>query len=179
MGSALALIIGIGMAAFGFLIMRDPIRLARFEPAAEAYYQRIIARGPIDRYQFRMMGLILSFFGWAVLSAGLSGILRIRGLDNISDGFLVLLWLSFIGTFIFGIIRLIYELTIGQGMDFLFGFFKMRRRFIALGPIDFDEATILDMQKEAKIITAIYFVLVGATVIISIIAGNSFPNSTP
>jgi hypothetical protein len=47
----------------------------------------------------------------------------------------------------------------------------MRRKFIALGPLDFEPATILQMQRETRIFTAAYFSLIGASVLFSIILG--------
>jgi hypothetical protein len=177
MGNVLALVVGSGIAAFGFLIMRDPTRLAWLDHGAEAFYQRTIARGPVDRFQYRMLGVFLSFFGLAVLSGVLSGILKIG--DTVSDGFLALLWISFITGFVFGMIHSIYEVTQGRGKDVFFGALKMRRRFITLGPIDFDSATISQMQKEAKIFTVIYLVLIGVTFLVSIIVGASSATPAP
>jgi hypothetical protein len=135
MGATLALIIGLVIAVFGFLIMQDPTRLAWLDPGAEAYYQRTLVRGPVDRFQFHMLGLILSFFGWVLLSSGLHGILRIKTLESVSNGFLRLLWLSFISAFVFGVVYSIYQVIRGRGKDLLFGALEMRRRFIALGPL--------------------------------------------
>jgi hypothetical protein len=169
MGDLLGVFIGLVIAVFGVMIMRDPIRLAWLDPRATAYYQRTALRGPLGRHQSRMLGMILSFFGWVIVTGVLSGISKIKILDSISNGFLVLLWLSFTACFVFGVIYSIYQIIRGQGKELLLGSFKMRKRFIELGPVDFDPATTRQMQKEANIFTVIYFTLIGISSMLSLL----------
>ncbi len=169
MGLTFALVIGFGIAAFGLLLMRDPIRLAWLDPGAKAYYQRSALRGWVDRFQLRMLGMILSFFGWVIITGVLSGTVKVKILDTISNGFLVLLWLSFIAAFVFGMIYTIYQIIRGQGKEVLFGWFKMRKRFIALGPVDFDPATTLQMKKETRVFTTVYCALIGLCLVVPLV----------
>jgi hypothetical protein len=169
MGLTFALVVGFGIAAFGLLLMRDPIRLSWLDPGAKAYYQRSALRGRIDRLQLRMLGMIVSFFGWVIATGVLSGTLKVKILDTISDGFLLLLWLSFIGAFVFGMIYMVHQMMRGQGKELLFGWFKMRKRFITLGPVDFDPATTLQMKKEARIFAIVYCVLIGLCLVVPLV----------
>lgn len=169
MGLTLALVIGSGIATVGLLLMRDPIRFAWLDPGAKAYYQRTALRGGVDRLQLRTLGMIVSFVGWVIITGVLSGTLKVKILDTVSDGFLVLLWLSFIAVFVFGMSYMIYQMIRGQGKEVLFGWFKMRKRFIALGPVDFDPATTLQMEKESRVFTTVYCALIGLCLLVPLV----------
>lgn len=163
----LSLAIGGGLAVIGFFAMRNPMLLARLAPGEEGYYQRQI----LDRFarnQMRMLGMIASYFGFVILTAGLKGILRFQVLQSISDGFLILLWLSFIATFGFGVIYFIVQLIRGRAIGFI-DWFHTRKRQIELGPINVHPAVTTRISKETKIFTLIYGLLIAATLGVSIL----------
>ena len=169
MALTLALVIGFGIAAFGLLLMRDPTRLAWLDRGAKAYYQRSALRGWVDRLQFRVLGMILSFFGWVIITGVLSGALKVRILNTISDGFLLLLWCSFIAAFVFGMIHTIYQIIREQGKELLFGSYKRRALFMALGPVDLDRGTTLQMKKETRVFTTVYCALIGLCLAVPVV----------
>ena len=161
------LVIGGGLAAIGFLAMRNPMLLARLAPGEEGYYQRQV----LDRFarnQMRMLGMIGSYFGLVILTAGLKGILGFQVLQSISDGFLILLWLSFVAAFGFGLIYLVVQLIQGRAIGFT-EWFQMRKRQTELGPINVYPAVTPRMTKESKVFTVIYCLLIAANVLVSIL----------
>ena len=168
MSQLLFLVVGGGLAAIGFLAMRNPMLLARLAPGEEGYYQRQV----LDRFarnQMRMLGMIGSYFGLVILTAALKGILRFRVLQSISDGFLILLWLSFTTAFGFGVVCLIVQLIRGRAIGFT-DWFQMRKRQVELGPIDVYPAVTPRMSKESKVFTMIYCLLIAGNVLVSILA---------
>lgn len=62
-----------------------------------------------------MLGMIASCFGLVIFTSGLSSLLRFKLLETVSEGMLVLLWVSFIGAFVFGVIYSIVHLSRGRG----------------------------------------------------------------
>src|SRR5579862_4908398 len=108
MFAALILLIGFGIAVFGFLVMRNPMRLASLAPGVEGYYQRMVL-DPSQRNQLRIFGMIASFFGLVIFSVPLRGLLKFQIIDTLSGGLLALLWLSFIAAFAFGVINAIIQ----------------------------------------------------------------------
>ncbi len=165
---ALILLVGFGLAAFGLLVMRDPMRFVWLAPGAEGYYQRLVL-DPVQRHQMRMLGMIVSFFGLVIITAALKGRLRLRVMGGISDGFLVVLSLSFIAAFGFGLAYTIVEVLRGRGKKVLFGWFEMLKRGAELGPIAVDPAITPRMHKEAKVFTIIYFILAALPIVIALL----------
>jgi hypothetical protein len=169
MFSVPVLLIGCGIATIGLLVMRDPMRLALLAPGAEGYYQRMV----LDRYQrnqFRMLGMMVSCFGLVILTAALKGLLRFRILDSVSNGFLVLLWLLFIAAFSFGVIYSVVQLVRGRGKELFFGWFRMWRQGIELGPIAVHPAITPEMRRECIAFTAVYCLLIAVTVVAAFVA---------
>jgi hypothetical protein len=163
---ALIFIIGSGIAASGFLVMRNPMRLTLLARGAEVYYQRMILDRS-RRNQLRIVGMIISFFGLVILSVPLRG-LRLKIFDTLSEGFLVLLWFSFISAFAFGVINAAVQLVRGRG-EGLFDGFRMRRQGIELGPIAVYPAITPRMCREAKAFTIVYCLLVALTFVVALI----------
>jgi len=165
MASSFILLIASAIAAMGFLVMRNPMRLAMLAPGAEGYYQRMV----LDRYQrnqMRMLGMVLSFFGLMVFTGVLKGFLRSKSFDAVSTGMLVLLWLSFIS--VSGLIYLIVQLIRGRWKELFFGWFRMYRRGMELGPIDVYPAITPRMRGESLWFTVIYFFLIGLTLTVAL-----------
>ena len=166
MFGALIFIIGSGIAVSGFLVMRNPMRLTLLAQSAEGYFQRMIL-DRLQRNQLRMVGMIISFFGLVILSMPLHG-LRFKIFDTLSEGFLVLLWFSFISTFTFGVINAAVQLVRGRGEE-LFDGFRMWRQGIELGPIAVYPAVTPRMCREAKAFTIAYCLLVALTFVAALV----------
>lgn len=159
-------IAALGFAAFGLLVMRDPMRLSILGPGAEGYYQRLVLDAR-QRRQLRMLGMVMSFFGLMILTAALQSRLKVRILANMSDGFLTLLWLSFLAAFGFGLLDMAVRLTRGEGTSAVFDSWRIRKQGIELGPITVEPAITPKMRREAALFTIIYVLLVTVTVAVA------------
>jgi hypothetical protein len=165
---ALIVLVSSGIAAFGVVVMRNPMHLALLAPGAEGFYQRMVL-DRVQRHQLRMLGMIASFFGLAVLTSILGGLLRIRVLQNVSSGMLALLWVSFIAAFGFGVIYSIFLLVQGRGKELFLGTFRMWRQGMQLGPIDLDPAITPRMRTETTVFTVVYCLLVALAFVIALV----------
>ncbi len=168
MVSALGLLVGSGIAAIGFVVMRNPMQLALLAPGAEGYYQRMVL-DPFQRLQLRMVGMVASFFGLVVLTAMLSGLLESKVFDAASGGLLVLLWLSFAATFGFGLIYFAVQLIRGRKEQLSFGWFKMWKRGRELGPISVYPPVTHRMHRESTAFTVLYCLLVALALVVAIV----------
>jgi hypothetical protein len=167
MASSFILLIAFAIAALGFLVMRNPMLLAMLAPGAEGYYQRMV----LDRYQrnqMRIVGMVLSFFGLMLFTSVLKGFSRSKGFDAVSTGMLVLLWFSFISAWVSGLIYLMVQLIRGRWKELFFGWFRMYRRGIELGPIDVYPAVTPRMRVETLWFTVVYFFLIGLTLTVAL-----------
>lgn len=165
---ALIFLIGSAIAAFGFFVMRNPMRLALLAPAGtEGYYQRMVL-DPSQRNQLRIAGMVASFFGLFILTEALQGLLRFSILGTISEALLGLLWLSFIMAFVFGVVYAIAQLIRGRWKE-LFGGFRMWRQGIELGVIDVYPTITPRMCREAKAFTIVYCLLVVFTLAVAVV----------
>lgn len=153
--------------------MRDPMCFAlfgTFTPQVEGYYQRMV----LDRryrLQLRMVGIVMSFFGLGFFTAALRGLLKYRLVDVLSQAFLVLMALSFTSVFIFGLVHALVETIRGRG--FVDEWFRMWKQSMELGPVAavpiFDPRT----DKEKRLFTTVYSVLVGSTLLIALLIATS------
>jgi hypothetical protein len=168
MFGALILLVASGVAAFGFLVMRNPMRLASLAPGQEGYYQRMVL-DRAQRNQLRVLGMIMSLFGLVIFTTVLSGLLRFKILDNISKGMLALLWVSFIAAFGSGVIYSIVQVIRGRWKEAFLGSFRMWRQGIELGPIAVDPAITPRMHRESIIFTIIYCLLVALPFVIALV----------
>jgi hypothetical protein len=168
MHSALPLLVGSGVAALGFLVMRNPMRLAFLAPGQEGYYQRMVL-DRFQRHQMRMLGMVSSFFGLVIFTNGLSVLLRFKVLDAVSLGMLALLWISFIATFGFGVIYLIIQVIRGRWKEALIFSVRKWRQEIALGPIAVDPAITPRMHKETVVFTVVYCLLASLPFVIALV----------
>jgi hypothetical protein len=166
--NALILLISSGIAAFGVLVMRNPMRLALLAPGAEGFYQRMVL-DRVQRNQLRMVGMIMSFFGLMILTNILGGLVRINVLHAVSDGMLALLWVSFIAAFGFGVIYSIVMLVRGRGKEVFLGSFRMWRQGMELGPIAVEPAITPRMHTETRVFTVIYCLLVALPFAIALV----------
>jgi len=176
LGAVLALCIGCGVAFLGFAAMREPMRFTLFgaySPQVEGYYQRMV----LDRryrIQLRMVGIVFSFFGLMILMVGFNGLLRFRFVHILSDAFLVLLWLSFVSAFGFGLIDAIIQVIRGRGGELIFGWYRMWKQSVELGPVAALPIFMPRMEKERKVFTIVYCVLVVSTLALAILIAALF-----
>jgi hypothetical protein len=147
--------------------MRNPMLFSRLAPGEDGYYQRQVL-DRLARNQMRMLGMIGSYFGLVILTAVLNGILRLRLLQSVSDGFLIILWLTFTAAFGFGVIYLIVQMVRGRAIGFI-DWFRMRKQQIELGPINVYPAVTPQMSKESKVFTMIYCLLIVGNIVVSIL----------
>jgi hypothetical protein len=97
MGGFVGVLLGLPLAFFGFVVMRNPMRLALlspFSPGTEGYYQRMVLDATM-RNQLRVVGVLMCLFGSSIFTASLGGMLRTRFLAAISEGLWVLMGLIF------------------------------------------------------------------------------------
>jgi hypothetical protein len=163
------LLIGGGIAVFGFVAMRDPMRFAllgRLNPSSEGYYQRMVLDRR-NRLQLRMVGMVTSFFGLMVLMGMLDGELKFKLVHSVSEGFLSLLWLTFISCFLFGLVDAIVQGIRGRGAELMFGWYEMWKQSMELGPVAAFPSFSPRMDKEKIVFTAIYFSLVALTFVLA------------
>jgi hypothetical protein len=162
MGGLIVSILGLTLGCCGFLVMRNPMRLALMDPNGEGYYQRIV----LDRWkriQMRIFGALISLFGLVIFTAALGGLLKLRFLRGTSNGLLALLWLVFIGAWGFGLVSIVIQL-IRKGSIGWMEWFETWRRGVQLGPIAVYPPITPAMQRESGVFTAGFCLLVAAAV---------------
>ena len=155
MGGFVGIVVGLAIAGFGFLVIRNPITLARLSmtlallsPGLKSYYQRQLLNGT-QRIQLRILrifGASLSLFGQVIATSAMGVMLKIQALDRISMGLLILMGLLFFGAWGFGLVFSICQLIRGRTMNW-FGLWKCET---LLGPIDVFPSVTLAMHKESK-----------------------------
>jgi hypothetical protein len=96
-----------------------------------------------------------------ILSAALSSFLKIHVLSNVSDGFLAELGLLFIFAWAIGLVLAIMQAIRGQ----LFDWFRYWKEGIVLGPINVYPPITPAMQKESRVFTVGFCVLIAIAII--------------
>jgi hypothetical protein len=167
-GALIAVLAGSGITAMGILVMRNPMHLALLSLGSKGYYQRMVLDRS-QRLQLRTVGMLTSFFGLVVLTGALSGALSFKILDTLSYELRVLLSLSFVAAFGFGIIHAVVQLVRGRGKEVVLGWFTLWRRGAELGPIDVYPDITPRMRSESKMFTAAYCVLVAITLVVALV----------
>jgi hypothetical protein len=124
MGAAAGLLIGLSVGTFGFLVMRNPMRLTLLS-WQKGYYQRM------------------------VLTASLGSALKASSLAAVSEGLWVLMGLIFFAAWGVGLVLAIRQLIKGE----LFNWWRMWKVSSELGPIDVFSPVTPKMQKEARLFT--------------------------
>ena len=135
------------------------MKLCLLTPGQEGYYQRLV----LDRWQrvsLRLLGVLVALFGMVILTAALGGLLKARILKTLSDGFLLELWLVFVSAFVFGIVSAIAQTIRGE----LFDWFRIWKQAALLGPIDVYPPITPAMQREARVFTIGFCVLVSIAI---------------
>jgi hypothetical protein len=171
LGALVALCIGCGLGVFGFAAMREPMRFAlfgAFNPQVEGYYQRMVLDRR-SRIQLRMVGMFASFFGLVIFMVGLDALLRFQFVDVLSQVFLGLLWLSFISGFVYGLVDVIIQGIRGRSTELIFGWYRMWKQSIELGPVAAMPVFMPRMDKERKVFTTVYCVLVVSALAVALV----------
>jgi hypothetical protein len=151
MGGFVGVLVGLPLAVFGFIVMRNPMRLALLSPlspGAEGYYQRMVLDTSM-RNQLRVLGVLVCLFGSGILTASLGAMFKVRFLAAISDGLWVLMGLIFCVAWCSGLVLFIWQLFKRQVPNW----FAMRRAGVELGPIEMVPSVTPKMQREALFFT--------------------------
>ena len=159
MGGIVGAVIGLLVATFGFLVMRNPMRLALLAPGQEGFYQHLVL-DTSSRNGLRMLGALVCVGGAVIMTAALGGVLKLNFLKSASDRLLILLWLIFAGAFVSGLVQTVKQTIKGE----LFDWVRVWRTGVELGPMDVCPAVTPKMQKEARIFTTALLVLISVTV---------------
>lgn len=160
---ALFLLSGCGLAVFGVAAMRNPMLLAvsrRFE----GYYQRMVLDS-WHRTRLRLQGMVISFFGLVMVTFGLNKLVPFPVLDALANRFLLLLGLSFIGAFSFGIVFIIVLLIQGRAGEWSLMFWRR----IDLAPINGFQTITPRMSRERQAFTLVYCLLVAFAVVTGLV----------
>ncbi len=157
MGAFLGVLVGLLLAAYGFVAMRNPMRLNLFPfyPGAEGYYQRMVL-DTSTRNQLRVLGALICLFGSGILTASVGSALKLRSLNAVSEGLWVLMGLIFFGAWGVGFIVLLWQLFNGQ----TFNWFRAWKLGVQLGPIDIFPPVTPKMRRESQIFTVALLTLV-------------------
>jgi hypothetical protein len=148
MGRFVGVLVGLPLAVFGFIVMRNPMRLSVFSPGAEGYYQRM-ALDTSMRNQLRVLGVLMCLFGSSILTASLGGMLKTHFLASISEGLWVLMVLIFWIAWCSGLVIFIWQLFKRRVPNW----FAMWRASVELGPIEMTPPVTPKMQREALVFT--------------------------
>jgi hypothetical protein len=147
MGAAAALLIGLSVGTFGFLVMRNPMRLTLLS-WQKGYYQRMVLDTTM-RNQLRVLGVLVCLFGTSIFTASLGSALKASSLAAVSEGLWVLMGLIFFAAWGVGLVLAIRQLIKGE----LFNWWRMWKVSSELGPIDVFSPVTPKMQKEARLFT--------------------------
>jgi hypothetical protein len=169
MGGLIGVIVGLAVGGYGFLVMRNPMRLALLSPWALGYYQRLV----LDIWQrilMRIFGAVISLFGLVILTAALGGLVKLRFLDGASNGLLALMWLLFIGAWVFGLVYTVIQLIRGRFTGWV-NWLAMWKQGVELGPITVSPPITSAIQQESLIFTVGFCVFVA----VAMVAGPYLP----
>lgn len=159
-------VIGVILATFGFLVMRNPMRLAVLAPRARGYYQRMVLEIS-SRNQLRILGVLVCTLGLCIGTAASGGLLKAHVLQSISDAFLVLLWVVFILAWVSGLILAIVQFVRGRGCG---DWFEIWRKSAVLGEVNVYPPVTPKMRREAILFTLIFSASLCVTIIAALVS---------
>ena len=116
MAIVIGVLVGLPLATFGFLVMRNPMRLALLSPGQEGYYQRMVL-DYMHRNQLRVLGVLVCLLGAGILTDFLGSGLKASLLSTVSEGLWVLMGCIFFVAFGFGLILALRQLVKGELFD--------------------------------------------------------------
>ena len=157
MGAIVGLVIGFGLAAFGFAAMRNPMRLnlLPFSSSSVGYYQRLVL-DTSARNQLRVLGALVCLFGSSIFAASLGAAFKIQSLNAVSEGLWVLMGCCiFFCAWGIGLIVFVWQLFKGRSLDWL----QAWKVGAQLGPIDVFPPITPKMQREARLATLVFLTL--------------------
>jgi len=157
LGVLIAIVVGLLITVFGFLVMRNPMRLSIFAAGEEGYYQRMVLDAS-PRNSFRVLGMLICLFGASIATAVLGAAFKVRTLQAMSKGLWASMGLLFLAYWCFGIALSIWQALRGKSVGWT-DWLQSRRRAIELGPLDVFPSVTPQMQREASMFTAGLFVL--------------------
>jgi len=165
-GTIIGSLIGLAVAVFGFVAMRDPMRLNLnpFSPSGKGYYQRMVLDTAM-RIQLRVLGVLLCLFGAVVFTASVGSGRKLHFLSAASDGLTVFMGLVFFAALGVGLILAIRQLIKGT----LFDWWRMWKVSAQLGPIDTFPPVTPTMQRESRFFTIALLSLALISVIASLL----------
>jgi hypothetical protein len=163
MGGLIGSVIGFALVGFGFLVMRNPVKLVLLAPGEEGYYQRLVLDRS-SRVGLRVLGMGVSLFGSVILTAALGGFSGLHFFKVVSDGLLTLMTLLFLGAWGFGALYSIVQLFRGR-FEGWSDWVRRRRVEIELGPIAVYPPATAAMRNEANAFTVGFFVIVVISVV--------------
>src|SRR5258708_1050145 len=103
MGGVIGVLVGLLLATFGFLVMRNPMQLALLSPRQKGYYQRMVLDTAM-RIQLRVLGVLVCLFGASIFADSLGSVLKASLLRAVSEGLWVLMGLIFFAAWGIGLI---------------------------------------------------------------------------
>jgi hypothetical protein len=163
MGGIVAVLVGLPVAIFGFLVMRNPMRLSLLAPREEGYYQRAFFDAS-SRNSTRGLGALISLFGTSIATDGLGHALGAPHVQAAATGIWALACLTFVALFCFGLGLSVWRLVRGKGLGWS-DWLRMRQTGIELGPIDVFPQVTPRMEKEARLFT------LGLVILVCVAAG--------
>jgi hypothetical protein len=167
MGGIVAVIIGVLVAVFGFLVMRNPLRLSIFAPGEEGYYQRSFFNTS-SRNAARAFGMLICLFGVGIAMEGLSSNLKTRYLEAASNVLWAIIWLTFVGLWCIGVGFAIWNGIKGRASGWS-NWFRMRKAGIELGPISVVPSVTPQMQRERLLFTVGLLILVSISLTVALV----------
>ena len=167
MGAIVAALGGLAVAVFGFLVMRNPMRLSLLTPRQSGYYQRAFLDAS-SRNSTRGCGALLCLFGTSLAADGLGSLLKAPYLKSAAAGIWVLMGLTFAVLFCFGFGQVVSRLVRGKDLG-RSDWFMARQSRIESGPIDVIPQITPRMQIEARLFTAGLIILMCVAVAAAIV----------
>ncbi len=158
MSGIVGALIGLSIVIFGFLMMRNPMRLSILAPGEDGYYQRAFFDA-YSRNSARVCGMLICLFGAGIATAGLGATFKARILQAMSSGLWSLMGVMFLALWCFGVAFAVWQALRGKPLGWS-DWFQMRKKGIELGPIDVFPSITPQMRKEALAFTLGFLVLV-------------------
>lgn len=115
MASVGGILLGAGIAVWGFAAMRNPMLLS-LTRMTEGYYQRLV----LDRSQrigLRNLGVVVGFFGLYMGTGILSGMVGSKRVERVAEAFALLLGLSFVLAITSGLVMFSIQLLRGKSFN--------------------------------------------------------------
>jgi hypothetical protein len=166
MGGIVGALVGLAIAIFGFLVMRNPMRLSILAPGELGYYQRMVL-DKSSRNSLRAFGMLMCLLGAGVATAGLGAAFKAHALQAMSDGLWSLLGVLFLALWCIGIAVAVWQALRKKSFGWS-EWFQSRRRAIELGPIEVFPPITPQMRKEALAFT------IGFLILVCVAAGSAF-----